>query len=473
MRKLCIPMQRAIASVALMSGSFFSPIWLSSFGVVLPLVLADRVEAAELTDWSFDTTTRQLTLTLNGGGTPDYFLLAQPPRIVVDIPQADVGNVVSQQTFSGSVRSVRVGQFQPGQVRIVMELSSDVVFAPGQVEMQRVEGDRWVIRPLLAGDTPTVAAMPSVSPPPSSLPSGEAGTVEFVAPTVAPSSVPSNAPIDSPSSSGDRPSPTNLPPLEPGSIELSVTPPVEATPTPPSPSISRPATPPTLPAEDAPLRDASRVTTLRSPVPVLDAVVPNAQPLPGPDPDLRIHTPTTAPSHFAPFPGIGDAPAASMPNGSGSATIEFGQPLSGRSRPDPAANPAMAPPEEREIEGTVIAANSSSWLPAGTRLMLRYPGTRSLDLENLTSPRQEVLLLHLPVVDSAGRVMIPAESQVLGRFEATGSGGRFVVQALSVDGINVQANGQSDRLRGDRQSPAMVTPSQLIEVEITEDIIYQ
>jgi hypothetical protein len=133
-------------------------------------------EAATLTHWQFDPSTRELRVTVPEGTTPRYFLLAQPPRIVLDLPNTQVGTVPEQQAYSGLVRQIRVGQFQPGLTRIVIELSANAEFAPGQVEL-RQEGDRWVLRPLLtdAATVPDVASAPTQPAPvsPSPLPEVE------------------------------------------------------------------------------------------------------------------------------------------------------------------------------------------------------------------------------------------------------------------------------------------------------------
>lgn len=138
---------------------------------IAPLVIAAPVQAAELTRWSFDPETNQLEVQVPGGTTPNYFLLAQPARIVLDLPNTNVGNVVEERQYSGAVRYVRVGQFQPNLTRIVIELAPDAVLAPAQVELRNVgsaasgRSERWVLRPLLAGDAPVAAIEPVPSTP--------------------------------------------------------------------------------------------------------------------------------------------------------------------------------------------------------------------------------------------------------------------------------------------------------------------
>jgi hypothetical protein len=89
-------------------------------------------------------------------------------------------------------------------------------------------------------------------------------------------------------------------------------------------------------------------------------------------------------------------------------------------------------------------------LPSGTVLSLRYPRETTLQLRS-DSPWQEVLLLSQAVRDRTGAVIVPEGSQVIGRFETNEQGSRFIAQAITVQGRNIQLKAQSDVLMGDRQ----------------------
>ncbi|PSB29798.1 AMIN domain-containing protein [Stenomitos frigidus] len=130
------------------------------------------VQAASLTSWNFDPAANQLEITVKDGTTPRYFLMAQPARIVVDLPDTAIGAVSAQKTYSGAVRQIRVSQFEPGLTRIVMEISPGVSLAPGQVKLQKVGNDaaragntRWMLQPLVTKSLSAnaVAVKPSTS----------------------------------------------------------------------------------------------------------------------------------------------------------------------------------------------------------------------------------------------------------------------------------------------------------------------
>ncbi|MEX0270533.1 AMIN domain-containing protein [Leptolyngbyaceae cyanobacterium UHCC 1019] len=130
-------------------------------------IAAMRVQAAALTNWRYDPAARQLEVTVKEGVTPRYFLMAQPARIVLDLPDTEVGEVSVKETYSGAIRQVRVSQFQPGLTRIVMELSTDAVFAPGQVKLEKTNQSTWVLRPLIANASTAKTVAETVGMPPS------------------------------------------------------------------------------------------------------------------------------------------------------------------------------------------------------------------------------------------------------------------------------------------------------------------
>jgi hypothetical protein len=306
MRKVKSLQQIGLGTGLALLSTFGHPITVSvGLGAIATLTLATPAEAAILTRWQFNPSARELEITVPEGVTPRYFLLAQPARIVLDLPNTSVGSVPESQTYAGAIRQIRVGEFQPGLTRIVIELSPDAVLATGQVELRRVDGasrggtsgSRWVLRPLLEGDAPPVANRPQPAPPavqvptPSSstpaatpllLPSPQAtptvpappGTGSTAnLPSLAPAPPLTSADLQTPESTADArptapvptalasPSPasspttqstapteesSSLPPLEPNALEIPIDPPRAAS---PQPSSSAPPPQATSPQE--------------------------------------------------------------------------------------------------------------------------------------------------------------------------------------------------------------------------------
>ncbi|MBD2121548.1 AMIN domain-containing protein [Trichocoleus sp. FACHB-262] len=162
-----LPLRQQVISLALSGNCLWATLGLSA-GVIGAIAQIAPIQAAILTQWQFNSAANQLEITVPEGTQPRYFLLAKPARIVLDLPNTQMGSVATEQTLSGPVQQIRVSQQQAGSTRIVMQLAPNVVFAPGQVKLEQAgtgkAGTRWVLRPLIAGNstsTPTVAAKPA------------------------------------------------------------------------------------------------------------------------------------------------------------------------------------------------------------------------------------------------------------------------------------------------------------------------
>ena len=110
---------------------------------------------ARLEDWRFYPEALQLEMSLSAASQPRHFYLAQPPRIVIDLPGTKLGRIPTQQNFSGAIRTVRVSQLNADVARIVMDLAPGTVIDPNQVQLQPVSREnpnRWVLRPLIASN---------------------------------------------------------------------------------------------------------------------------------------------------------------------------------------------------------------------------------------------------------------------------------------------------------------------------------
>jgi hypothetical protein len=176
------------------------------------IVLSVPARAAFLSSWEYNPSNYELEILVPGGTTPRYSLVAEPARIIIDLPNTTVGTVSQQQTYGGAIREIRVAQHEPGVTRIVLELAPGTVLAPEHVELRQVgtsgsggTSDRWVLRPLLVTDSPTqTAAAPTptpTSPPPQSASSSDR---------------------QPPASTTADATPDSLPPLEPGALEIPV-----------------------------------------------------------------------------------------------------------------------------------------------------------------------------------------------------------------------------------------------------------
>jgi hypothetical protein len=494
---------------------------------IATVVTSLPAQAGELTDWQFDPTTRQLHVTVPSGTTPRYFLLAEPARIVLDLPNTDVGAVPEERSFSGAVREIRVGQFQPGLTRIVIELSPDAVFAPEQVELQQSsDTQQWVLRPILVDDPSGIDEAPRVATAPET-PEPATSAMNIPQLMEVPQAI---APMENALS---VPAPDSLPPLEDGAIELPIQPMLpteslsqtedatsarERSRNPNETSASeetdgvRVVEPSELNLRSERLLDAT-VPSVELGESLLDATQPTAEiiplservNLPGSNNTPSLAEPETPPVPLVvnpPTPPVEEAiDSASIPDGEGAiappdlstsnvtelppanflpqpnAVIQV-PPIressaSSISAPEVAfgdlpddANTSPFPPPS----GDWIAVNSDDIIPSGTVLRLRYPGQTPLTLSAGTPARQEVLLLDQDVYGAEGDLLLAKGSLVLGRFELSSSSGRFIVQAIATSGENYLLSGESNTFGMTSDSTLTIQPDQTFEVELDDDL---
>ena len=450
------------------------------------------VWATPLKEWQYNPTSNQLEVTLKDGVKPRYFLMARPARIVLELPNTEVGTVPRQQTYEGAVRQVRVSQVKPGLTRIVLELSPDATLLRGQANLQRVgdaapsTSDRWVLRPLFAQatnpsaptlglpPTPISQAPPVVYPPGIAPPTSEVSGAQSSDRAIPDAQ---DKPIDIVVPRPTTPSlSTNPPPTAVPLVVAASAPKIAAAPTPPSPenfppgiapSLEPPVSEPAAPQRSNSSRE-SAINIAQKPAARLQlpdinsslAIPESLPPVTMPNPAIAAPTVSVPPLNSTRGTIAPDLPPAATFNSPAAVTvpplrttapamsaeqparssrqvsqIEFGQPLPTQSRPQQ-PNP--------------ISYNPGALLPAGTVLSLRYSGGKALPLQP-DQPRQEVLVLQNGLRDRAGSLIAPEGTEVLGKFETSGSGSRFVAQTILLPGKNVAIAAQSGWLGGDRK----------------------
>lgn len=491
---------------------------LSLFGLASVLMPQQEAYGAQLTRWLFDPTTHWLTLTVSGETSPHYFLLAQPPRIVVDLPNTQVHNVPEVTTYSGLVQSVRVGQFQPELTRIVIEFDPNITFAPGHITIQPGEPtassgaltttETWYIRPLLVGQggedamPPGLVAAQEAVPAPVPLRDSSSGEFAIAAEDLA---------EDLPEDFASR----NLPPLEPGAVELPVDSPNTLARTIAAPTstitldseqstdilvdedesepVSRPqierSEPSHTSADDkastgeALTFDDETANTVET-LPISDSLdenEPNSEP-----PMADLPAPETA---FLNLPAVDllpdnlpsddllpdDLPSDNLPSddlpsertvtrapersavdtqSTSVSMIAFGE-----------AFGQDANAQSTAILDSVAPTEIPTEIPTARMLSLRYPRETSLQI-NGDIPRQEVLVVTRAVRDRAGDIVIPDGSLVIGRFEHMDGQLQFTPQALTIGDRTIRINNTTV----DRLGPA-IEPNQLIQMPLDETIL--
>ncbi len=110
------------------------------------LMLATPAEAARLQSWQFQSNQNRLSFTTAGGVQPRAQLLANPTRLVIDLPGTTIGQLPRSQYLGGAIKEIRVGQFESNTARIVVEFADGYTVDPTQVQFNGLSASEWTVQ---------------------------------------------------------------------------------------------------------------------------------------------------------------------------------------------------------------------------------------------------------------------------------------------------------------------------------------
>jgi len=152
---------------------------LPSFLGCFCFLLSSPAHARQLLFWRFDANQNRLVFTTDEGVQPQAQLLANPTRLVIDLPGIILENPTTEQSVGGAIRSVRAGQFDDDTTRLVVELNPGYTINPQQIKFRGISPRQWTVQlplPERAGQFPGQTSLPPLRnlPPKtvSSLPVG-------------------------------------------------------------------------------------------------------------------------------------------------------------------------------------------------------------------------------------------------------------------------------------------------------------
>jgi N-acetylmuramoyl-L-alanine amidase len=119
--------------------------WLlpSAFSFVMMSLPAS---AAEILSWQFNAAENRIDFTTSAGVKPSAQLLANPAKLVIDLPDTNLDRPTASQALSNGLRSLRVGQVEPGRTRMVLELDPDYAIDPQQISIQASNSRQWSVQ---------------------------------------------------------------------------------------------------------------------------------------------------------------------------------------------------------------------------------------------------------------------------------------------------------------------------------------
>ncbi len=120
--------------------------------------------ADQLEHWQFNQ--NQFSFTTDVGVQPRAQLVADPTRLVIDLPGIQWNRPPLSQPLGPVIQTLRIAQFDPQTTRIVLELAPGYTLNPQQIRIEGLTADHWQVDL----PTPELASPASLIPPSPSEP---------------------------------------------------------------------------------------------------------------------------------------------------------------------------------------------------------------------------------------------------------------------------------------------------------------
>jgi N-acetylmuramoyl-L-alanine amidase len=102
--------------------------------------------AAEILSWQFNTTENRIDFSTSSAVKPEAQMLANPSRLIVDLPDTRLNQPTSSQVLNNGIKSLRVGQVDADRTRMVLELDPGYSIDPQQVLIQASTNKQWSVQ---------------------------------------------------------------------------------------------------------------------------------------------------------------------------------------------------------------------------------------------------------------------------------------------------------------------------------------
>ncbi len=102
--------------------------------------------ASEIVSWQFNAADNRIDFNTSAAVKPEAQMLANPSRLIIDLPDTMLKQPTSSQTLSNGIKSFRVGQFDTDRTRMVIELDPEYAIDPQQILIQASNSRQWSIQ---------------------------------------------------------------------------------------------------------------------------------------------------------------------------------------------------------------------------------------------------------------------------------------------------------------------------------------
>ncbi|WP_414576289.1 serine hydrolase [Anabaena sp. CCY 9402-a] len=113
--------------------------------LISAVLLSSPVNAARLQSWNFNPAKNQLSITTDSEVKPRAFLINNPTRIVIDLPQTSLKSDTIRKSFGSQVKEIRVGKVDDNTTRIVVELAQGYTASPDKLVVKGEAGSNWIL----------------------------------------------------------------------------------------------------------------------------------------------------------------------------------------------------------------------------------------------------------------------------------------------------------------------------------------
>lgn len=131
------------------------------------LITTNSALAGTLQDWQFDANQNRLVLITDEAVQPRAQLIANPTRLVIDLPGVQLGRSTLRRSVGGAIREIRFGQFDAETTRVVIELNPGYVLNPEEIFIRGQTPSQWTVQLPTPDFDAALVETPSPAPSPA------------------------------------------------------------------------------------------------------------------------------------------------------------------------------------------------------------------------------------------------------------------------------------------------------------------
>jgi beta-lactamase class A len=132
-------------------------------------LLSHPAKADSLDSWHFNAFSNQLDLTTDEAVQPKVQLLANPSRLIIDLPGINLGHPKTTERVGSVIQEIRVGQFDGETTRMVVELAPGYTLDPTKIKVRGASPTHWFVQlptpQRVVGNSPQPSATIAISQP--------------------------------------------------------------------------------------------------------------------------------------------------------------------------------------------------------------------------------------------------------------------------------------------------------------------